>query len=65
LFEAPGRETRESEEEKRKHKALEGSAQLQAGAGNEIGPKTEFQEVTGIDFIELLPCVAALFYLLV
>jgi hypothetical protein len=51
LFEAPGRSTRESEEKHWDEKAFEGRAQLQVGAGNEIGQESSFQEVTRIDFL--------------
>jgi hypothetical protein len=48
LFEALGRETRANEEKNWSKTALEGSAQLQAGAGNEIGPAAAIEEVTRI-----------------
>jgi len=41
---------REREEKNWSEKAFKGSAQLQVGAGNGIGPETAFEEVTGINF---------------
>jgi hypothetical protein len=46
VFEAHGQAPGESEENRSSKEAFEGSAQLQAGAGNEIDPATAFEEVT-------------------
>jgi hypothetical protein len=46
LFEALDRETRANEENNWVKEPVEGSAQLQAGAGNESGQETAFEEVT-------------------
>jgi hypothetical protein len=54
LFETPGLEPGTTQEKKGSKKAIEGRAQLQAGAGNEIGPATAFQVVSRIDFMEPL-----------
>jgi hypothetical protein len=54
LFEAPGQKTGGREKKKWVKEAFEGNAQLQAGAGNEIGPAREFQKVTRIDVTEPL-----------
>ena len=54
LFEALGQETGGREKKKWVKEAFEGNAQLQAGAGNEIGPAREFQKVIRIDIMESL-----------
>ena len=46
VFEAHGQAPGESEENRSSKEAFEGSAQLQAGAGNEINQATAFEEVT-------------------
>jgi X-X-X-Leu-X-X-Gly heptad repeat protein len=46
LFKAYGPEAGESEETDGSKEAFEGSAQLQDGAGTEIGPATAFEEVS-------------------
>ena len=51
MFETPGPEPGTTQEKKGGKKAFEGSAQLQAGAGNEIDPATAFEEVTRTDFV--------------
>jgi len=50
LFETPGRAPGEREENHWVKMAQQGITQLQAGAGNEIGQETAFEEVTGIGF---------------
>ena len=50
MFEALGRKTRGFAEKNWSEKAQQGIAQLQAGAGNEIGQETPFEEVTRSDF---------------
>jgi hypothetical protein len=59
LFKAHGPEAGESEETDGSKEAFEGSAQLQAGAGTEIGPATAFEEVTKP--IQMLSRLRALF----
>jgi hypothetical protein len=44
LFEAPGRAPGEGEEKMWDEKAFEGRAQLQVGAGNEIGSATALKK---------------------
>jgi hypothetical protein len=56
LSEAHDQGARENEETNWCKKAFQGSAQLQAGAGNESGPETAFEEVTRTDFVRFLAC---------